>query len=166
MNIETFYTAMRVVLGDNDPQGSFEFTDDMLGDAIRTAYVLGGFPKGYALDAIVGGTQISPEVTNVKHFALILLEACIAMMVGDQGAFSFQTRAISQTDHGERKRDILQFARLKIHTLSEGDAVFSTRASLVSFLHTIDGYDDLATITNTGSLNVSLGLGADQNLFL
>ena len=84
MDISTFYTGMRVILGDNDTQGSAEFTDGMLADGIRTAYQLSTFPDGYALESLVGGNTLSPEPT-VKDFAIIMVEAVQALMVGDQG---------------------------------------------------------------------------------
>ncbi len=157
---------MRVVLGDNDPQGSYEFSDDNLADGLRAAYQLSAFPPPYALDSLTAGTVLSPE-PDVKSFAIILLEACQVLMVGDIGAFSFQTRAISEADHGERKRDILQYARTRIHQLSNGDAVFATRQSFLSFLMTLDSFADLATIGATGMTSVNIAVNQDNaSLFL
>jgi hypothetical protein len=171
MDISTLYPGMRVLLGDNDPQGNYEFTDQQLGQGLQAAYQLGGFPPKYSLtdgSAAVSftGTTISPD-PGVRDFAIILCEACLAIMVGDQGAFSFSTRAISEQDSGQRKRDILQYTRTRIYELRDSDAVFETRAAFLAFLQTLDSFADLAEVKQTGRVNVDVNVASDNvSLFL
>jgi hypothetical protein len=88
-------------------------------------------------------------------------------MVGDQGAFSVQTRAISETDHGERKRDILQYVRLRIHTLKDGDTVFATRENFTAFMMTLDSFADLAEVKQSGAINIDVNVASDNvSIFL
>jgi hypothetical protein len=156
---------MRVLLGDNDPQGNYEFTDDQLGQGIQAAYQLGGFPGKYSLESFTGLT-ISPD-PGVRDFAIILCESCLAIMVGDQGAFSFSTRAISEQDSGQRKRDILQYTRTRIYELRDSDAVFQTREAFLAFLQTLDSFADLAEVKQAGRVNVDVNVASDNvSLFL
>jgi hypothetical protein len=165
MDISILYPGMRVLLGDNDPQGNYEFTDDQLGQGIQAAYQLGGFPGKYSLESF-SGTTISPD-PGVRDFAIILCESCLAIMVGDQGAFSFSTRAISEQDSGQRKRDILQYTRTRIYELRDSDAVFQTREAFLAFLQTLDSFADLAEVKQTGRVNVDVNVASDNvSLFL
>jgi hypothetical protein len=140
--LSDFYTPMRVLLGDNDPQ-QYERTDGMLAAMLQCAYVMGVWPAGYVLS----GTTITPDVPVGMAFCTILMESILAGTVGDQGAYSFETRALKETDHGERKRDILQYARQKLYDLRDGDAIFSSRQTLVTFLNTIEGIGDIASVS-------------------
>jgi hypothetical protein len=165
MDISTLYPGMRVLLGDNDPQGNYEFTDEQLGQGIQAAYQLGGFLGKYSLESFTGST-ISPD-PGVRDFAIILCESCLAIMVGDQGAFSFSTRAISEQDSGQRKRDILQYTRTRIYELRDSDAVFQTREAFLAFLQTLDSFADLAEVKQTGRVNVDVNVASDNvSLFL
>ena len=90
-------------------------------------------------------------------------------MVGDQGAFSFSTRAISEQDSGQRKRDILQYTRTRIYELRDSDAVFQTREAFLAFLQTLDSFADLASpeVKQTGRVNVDVNVASDNvSLFL
>ena len=181
MLISTLFTPMRVVLGDNDTQGSQEFTDGQLAEGVQTAYLLASFPSGTcptqpyqlidsgtgAVDLFSGNADtITPDPT-VVDFAIMMCEACQALMVGDQGAFSVQTRAISETDHGERKRDILQYVRLRIHTLKDGDTVFATRENFTAFMMTLDSFADLAEVKQSGAINIDVNVASDNvSIFL
>jgi hypothetical protein len=173
MLISTLFTPMRVVLGDNDTQGSQEFTDDQLAEGVQTAYLLASFPSGTCptqpyqlIDSGTNADTITPDPT-VVDFAIMMCEACQALMVGDQGAFSVQTRAISETDHGERKRDILQYVRLRIHTLKDGDTVFATRENFTAFMMTLDSFADLAEVKQSGAINIDVNVASDNvSIFL
>jgi hypothetical protein len=138
-----FYLPMRVVLGDNDPQ-QYERTDAMLAAMLQCAYVMGLWPAGYVLG---GDGSITPDVAIGTDFCVILMESIMAGTVGDMGAYSFETRALKETDHGERKRDILQFTRQKLYEVRDGDAIFSSRQALVTFLNTIEGIGDIASVS-------------------
>lgn len=140
--LSDFYEPMRVLLGDNDPQQN-ENSDAQLSAALRTSFVLQAWPKGYT----VSGEAVTPDLPLGLDFATVLMETVIAMTVGGDGAYSFVTRALSETDHGEKKRDILQYARQKLYELRDGDAAFSSRQTFVAFLNTIGGLGDLATAT-------------------
>lgn len=154
--LSDFYGPMRVLLQDNDTQQQ-ENTDAMLLAGFQTSYLMGLWPAGYVLV----GTTITPDVPIGKTFAIILLETVMAYMVGDQGAYSWSTRAMSETDHGERKRDILAYARQKIYDLRDGDACFSSRQAFVVFLNTICGFADLIDVSVTPNLDLNLALTAD-----
>lgn len=151
-----FHEPMRILLGDHDPQ-QFEFEDAMLDAMLRCAYHIGAWPAGYVLT----GHLIAPEVKVGTDYCQILMESLLAGVVGQQGAYSFKTRAISETDHGERKRDILQYARLKLYELRDGSAVFSSRQSLIAFLNTIEGIGDLAGVNVVPGLPLVPGYTID-----
>ena len=168
MDISALYIPMRVLLGDNDPQGNYEFTDEMLSQGVQTAYLLNSFPRGLALGGTLAAlnTTISPD-PSVHNFAIITCESCLALMVGDQGSYSFSTRAISEQDSGQRKRDILQYVRTKIYDLVDSDAVFQTRAAFLAFLQTLDSFADLAETKQTGRVDVNVNVASDNvSLFL
>lgn len=151
MTLSEFYEPLRVLLQDNDSQQQ-ENSDAMLSAALRSAWRLGLWPAGYT----VSGEDVTPDVPVGKVFAEIVMETALFMMVGDVGAYSFSTRPMSETDHGDRKRDILQYCKQKLYELRDGDAAFSSRQSLVAFFNTVQDAADLATITVNPPLNFTL----------
>lgn len=155
MTLSDFRTVMRAILHDNAPGIDPEFSDEQLDAALTASYFLGTWPDDYALES----STITPAVTNLKHFGVITLEACTVMMVGDVGQFSFKTRALSETDMGHRKRDILQYARERIYTLQDSDQCFSTIQKLEAFFNTL--WTDRANVEVTGSM--TFGVTADIN---
>jgi hypothetical protein len=151
MTLADFYEPLRALLRDNDVQQQ-ENSDDQLAAALRSAWRLGLWPAGF----IVAGTAVDPEVPVGMKFAEVVMETAIFMTVGETGAYSFSTRALSETDHGDRKRDILQYCRTRLHELRDGDAVFSSRQSLVAFFNTVADVADLATISVNPPLNFAV----------
>lgn len=149
--LSDFYEPLRVLLKDNDTQQQ-ENSDAMLAAALRSAWKVGLWPAGYA----VSGGGVTPEVPVGKAYAEIIMETALFMTVGDTGAYSFATRALSETDHGERKRDILQYCKQKLYELRDGDAAFSSRQSLIAFFNTVQDAADLASVNVAGPLTFSV----------
>ncbi len=144
---------MRVLLADNDADLGYENSDEQLSAALLASFMLGTWPAGYDLS----GSTVTPDPL-VRDFGIIVLESVWAMVVGTQGAYAFRTRALSETDMGQRKRDLMQYAREKLYSVRDGDAVFSTRQTLIAFLNSVNGLGDLATVTVTPpAINIAIG---------
>lgn len=152
MTLEDLFIPLRVLLKDNDTQQQ-ENSDAMLTQALRAAWQMGLWPAGYT---VAGDGTITPEPPVGMTWALIVMETAWFMVVGDTGAYSFSTRPISETDHGERKRDLMQYCRQRIYEARDAGAGFSAYQKLVVFLNTIVDAGDLATATVLGPLNMSI----------
>lgn len=116
-----FYVALRTLLGDNDPYGTFQHQDGALEGALRSVFLLGRGPAGYALDGDrQSSTSITPDIPSGDPFALISYEAALMLVGGEEGSYSYRTRAISRSKSGDRKRDLLSELRIKIYEIRGG----------------------------------------------
>lgn len=130
--ISEFRDILRLLLGDNDPNGLYAHADSELDLAVRAVFRMGQAPEGYAVS---GMTAIDPSVPDGDAFALISYTAALNLVGGEEGAEAFKTRSLSHATKGERRRDLLIEFRQKIHDIETGGGlVFETRQKLVEAL--------------------------------
>jgi len=118
--INEFYEPLRLILGDLDPTGMYQYTDVMLAGAVRTIFRLGRAPGGYTFS----NEGITPDLPNGNDYALIAYEAA-KLLLGGEETINYRTRALSVTTSGDRKRDLLSDLRIKIHEILQGDGFTS-----------------------------------------
>ena len=130
-----FYTPLRTVLGDRDPFGNFAYSNADLNSGLDVLFLTGDVPDGYTAAA----AAITPEVAAGMDFALILYRAALLLLNGEDGAGSWRTRALSVTDSGHRKRDLLTALRMKLSDAENGGAgiVFETQQNFLVWLNNL-----------------------------
>ena len=122
------------MLGDLDPNEIYQFQDSALDSALRTVFLFGRGPTGFDLDGDRStATDITPDIPNGDGFAIISLEAGLLLIGGDVGANSYRTRALSVSESGDRKKDLLAKLRMEIYRIVAGDG-FSTYQSFLSWI--------------------------------
>lgn len=147
--LSEFYTPLRTLLGDTDPYEVYDRLDTELDGALRSVFVFGKAPDGYALE---GGNRataaaIAPEVPNGDDFALIAYEAAL-LLVGGECADSYRTRGLSVSRSGGRRNSLLMELKLKVREIREGGDCFATMQSFVTWLA---GLSSLSEETLAGS---------------
>ncbi len=130
-NFTFIRSVMRPLLGDNDADAGYDSSDAMLDDSIRAAFIVNDI-EGVEL---TGDREDIMPAPTVRQVGIIALEACWLMMAGDQGQYSYRTRALAEADSGQRKRDIMLYARERLRVLKDGDAIFASTQSLAAFLN-------------------------------
>lgn len=127
-----FYLPIRVMLGDLDPNSVYQYQDAALDGAIRSVFLFGRGPAGFAIDGDRNtSTNILPDIPTGNEFAIISLEAALLLVGGDVGASSYRTRALSVSESGDRKRDLLMKIRTEIYAITAGDGFASQQSFLV-----------------------------------
>ena len=141
-----FYSPLRVILGDLDPYGVFQYQDATLDGAVRTVFLLGRNPDGYLLSGDDRNTasEIDPEIPVGDPFARITYEAALLLVGGSEGAYSYRTRALSRSSSGEAKRDLLVELRLKIYEIVAGNEQFASVQSFVTWLQSYNSIQEAA----------------------
>lgn len=139
--LSEFRDPLRLLLGDMDPLENYQFTDDHLERGVRAVFQCGLQPTEdnsattaeYALND--AGTAISPTVPSGDDFALIAYRAAKLLVMGQDGAISYRTRALSVNDRGDRKKDLMRELELLIHRIEGGLCVFASQRSFVLWLN-------------------------------
>lgn len=126
-----FYLPLRTVLGDRDPHGLYAYSEADLDSSLDVLYLTGEMPEAYTADSAF----ITPGVARGDDFALILYRAALLLVQGEDGAGSWKTRALSVSDQGQRKRDLLTHFRLKLSDAENGGGiVFETQQNFFAWL--------------------------------
>jgi len=129
------YSTLRAVLGDRQVMGMWNYAESDLLSALRAVFALGRGPAGYALNgSINSATEITPAIEVGDVLALIVYEAAMILVGGEDGAVAIRTRALSVNDSGHRKRDLLWELRNLIHDIRSGGSYFSTRQSVAAWI--------------------------------
>jgi hypothetical protein len=144
MPINLYFGPLRVVLGDRQVHGLWNYSDETLAQAISAVFFLNRGPDGFVLVPSTGGNNASssinqevapnPMVAGGDFAAWITYEAALLALTGEDGAFMMKSRVLWVRDFGERKRDLLSELRMLIYRIKDGDAVFTTSQSFVAFL--------------------------------
>lgn len=133
-----FYTPIRVVLGDRDPHGLYSYPDTDLDGAINVIFMTGAGPANFTADA--AARTISPDLQAGDDWAVILFQAALFLIEGEDGAGSMRTKALFISDQGHRKRDLITSLRLKLSAIETGGGLaFITRQALGVFLQNLTG---------------------------
>lgn len=128
------HDTMRALLGDRQVHEVWNYSPDTLNSALRSVFITGRQPAGYTLVGGWTGVAIAPELQMGDHAALILYDACLGLMVGEDGAFSYTTRSLSVNDRGQRKSELLWEIRSRIDEIRNGGAVWATVQNLMQFI--------------------------------
>lgn len=131
------------MLGDLDPNQIYQYQDAGLDGAIRSVFLFGRGPAGFALEGNrTSSTDITPDIPTGNEFAIISLEAALLLIGGDVGANSYRTRALSVTESGDRKRELLTKIRTEIYAIAAGDG-FATYQSFVTWITSLQDFREL-----------------------
>lgn len=156
-----FYIPIRLMLGDLDPNALYQYQDTALDAAIRSVFLFGRGPNGFLIDGDRNSsTEIKPDIPTGNEFAIISLEAALLLVGGDVGANSYRTRALSVSESGDRKRDLLTKLRVEIYAITSGAGFASAQSFLVwitslSDLRELIAVDaGLATTLTVGNLPI------------
>jgi hypothetical protein len=94
-NIATFRAPIRFLLGDNNSDATlFTYPDASLDAGVQTVIQLGKV-KCFKLNP-VDPTQITPDIVNPNHFALLCYHTVKAFVDPLPDSYSFKTRAQSE----------------------------------------------------------------------
>lgn len=132
MTIDGFRDTIRLILGDREVHGIWNYGNETVDSAVRAVFKLGRGPAGYAL---VGKNSVSPEPQSGDPWALICYDAALLLVGGEDGNMQFRTKAVSVHDFGDRKRDLLAEMRILIYQIRNGASVFATYQNFVQFVH-------------------------------
>jgi len=125
---------MRAVLGDRLVMGLWHYAEDDLLSALRSVFALGRGPAGYAMDPpAMTAMGVSPMVNFGDNWALLIYEACLTLIGGEDGLMQYRTRSLTVKDGGERKRDLLLDLGQKVYEIRNGAAFFSTYQSFAQW---------------------------------
>ena len=144
--LSEFYEPLRLILGDRDPAGVYEYTDVMLDGAVRSVFRLGRAPTRYSLT----GANISPTLPDGNDYAQITYESAL-LLVGGEETINYRTRAISVTRAGDRKRDLLLELRHRLHQIEEGDG-FSTYQNFLIWARSASSAAEMVEVQTHGPL--------------
>lgn len=130
------YDTMRALLGDRRVHGVWHYPDPVLLSALRSIFIMGRQPSGYQLagDNPFVAVALQPAIKLGDDAALLIYDACLALVAGEDGAMSFTTRSLSVNDKGDRKADLLWEFRAKIDDIRGGTAVWSTLQTFAQFV--------------------------------
>lgn len=137
MTFDKLYPVLRVILGDREVHGLWNYPAATLDSALKATFLLGRAPKGYALNELQ--TAIEPDLTTGDHFAMVCYDTALLLIGGEDGAMRIQTRAITVVDSGDRKRSLMRELTQKVYEIRDGSAVFATWQSLAQFLNAQSG---------------------------
>lgn len=135
MTFDFFYDTLRLILGDEQVHGIWNYSDEKLDTAVKSVFMLGRAPTSYALDQDTD--IITPDVKQGDDYALVCYEAVLLTVGGEDGAMRIQTRELSISDEGHRKRDLLAELKELVHQIRNGAAIFSTWQDFDSFVHSL-----------------------------
>jgi len=135
VTFDALYDTLRCILGDEEVHGVWNYSDDKLDSAVKSIFLLGRGPAGYALDE--DQVEIVPDLKSGDDFALTCYDACKLMVGGEDGEMRLHTREITLHDAGHRKRDLLAELAQLIYDIRDGSAVFTTRQNFDEFVHSL-----------------------------
>lgn len=151
-----FYTPIRVMLGDLDPNQIFQYQDAVIDGAIRSVFLFGRGPTGYLLTGDRSTSiQIEPDIPTGNEFALISLEAAL-LMIGGESTESYRTRALSVYGGEGRVNSLLGKIRSEIYRIMAGDG-FSTYQSFVTWITSFRDFAEGIAVNEGVSTTVTVG---------
>jgi len=146
--ISDFRTPLRIILGDNDPEGLFMHSNDALDSAVKTVFRMGRSPVGYS----VSGENITPSVPDGTSFAKIACETALLLVCGEE-TISYSTRAVSVRRTGDRIANLVTELRCR---LQEGDT-FDSHQTFMAWVQSYTGPGELTSIhVDSPMLDVSI----------
>lgn len=154
-----FYIPIRIMLGDLDPNQLCQYQDSALDGAIRSVFLFGRGPAGYAMEGDRSTTtKITPDIPTGNEFAIISLEAALLLAGGEAGATSYRTRALSVSESGDRKRDLLAKLRVEIYAITAGIG-FASYQNFLTWITSLDDFRELIAVDATPATALTVGNG-------
>lgn len=140
---------LRAILGDCAVYGAYAYEDATLDSAVKAVFAANRAPGGYTLSGGSGSaiallssaTGISPTLASGDDLALILNQACLLLVTGEDGTMTLRTRSLTIADGGDRKRDLLADLRERVYQIENGGACFDTQQSVKQWLIATGGSD-------------------------
>ena len=135
--ISDFRDVVRVLIGDDDFEGLYEYEDSQVDAAIRMVFQFGRQPEGYVLGS---DDTITPAVTFGDHFAGIALRAARTRLGGAEGGLTYRTRAISvgRADRGDDKWGLMRELEQRLYEI-EGVVAFATQRDFITWVNDMNG---------------------------
>ena len=157
------YAMIRCVLRDRKVNGMFNYSDDVLKDAVRAVFLFNQAPRGFLLDDPMNPQKVVPDLVAAGGdlFAWIVFDACLLLITGEDGKMQIRTKVVWVRDEGERKRDLLIDLRIKVYNIKHGDAQFTTYQSFIAFLGNMPASGDnnlLGPIAEFSTINLETGI--------
>lgn len=130
------HDTMRALLGDRQVHGNWLYSSEVLSSALRSVFITGRQPTGYQLDGDnpFAAVALAPAIKLGDDAALIIYDACMTLISGEDGHLDFITRSLTVRDYGDRKADLLWELRGKIEEIRNGGAVWSTLQTLAQYV--------------------------------
>lgn len=127
---------VRMTLGDDSVLGSYLYTNDQVDQAISAVFALGLGPEDYSVDET---GLFTPALESGDDLALVVFHAARLRVGGDDGAMSYQTRALKVTDRGERKSSLLKELEHYIHRIEGGQCCFGQQRDFLKWANDLSG---------------------------
>ena len=154
-----FYIPIRLMVGDLDPNEIYQHQNAALDAAIRSVFLFGRGPNGFLIDGDrSSSTEIKPDIPTGNEFAIISLEAALLLVGGDVGANSYRTRALSVSESGDRKRDLLAKLRIEIYAITAG-AGFASAQSFLVWITSLTDFRELIGVDAGQATMLTVGNG-------
>lgn len=120
------YDPLRAILGDREVNGVWHYAQETLASGLRAVLLTGAGPAGYTLKGSdpYAAVEVEPELQLGDDAALLLYDAVMLLVRGEDGALSWNTRSLSVRDGGDRKKDLLWELERKVFDIRNGDTVF------------------------------------------
>lgn len=135
--ISDFRVPLRLILGDNDPESLFVYSDAALDSAVKTVFRMGLAPAGFT----VVSENITPAVPDGSGFAKIACETALMLVCGEE-TISYSTRAMSVRRSGDRIKNLVTQLRCR---LAEGDT-FESYQTFIAWIQSYTGPGELAEV--------------------
>lgn len=132
MPITELYDAIRILIGDTNPEKVYTHQDADLLVAVQTVFRMGDAPEEYVLSS--NRESISPALADGRDFAKVVLQAGFLLVGGEDGAYSYRTRALSVTKRGDRRKSLLNELKLKLYEIDGGGNSFAGYQDFISWL--------------------------------
>lgn len=123
-NLSDFRPLVRALIGDDSASGAHQFTDDQIDASVLGVFQMGKGPEGYA---VVDDGEISPALPYGSGFAIVALRAARIRMGGSPSGVSYRTRAISVTDKGFSRGELMNWLERELHEHEGATADMSQR---------------------------------------
>lgn len=131
----SLYTPLRAILGDRAVNTVWNYDGPTLDSALRAVMLTGRGPQGYTLDGDPWtSSTLAQDLQVGDDAALLLFDAALVLVAGEDGALSYTTRSLSVRDGGERKSALLWDLQNRIHEIRNGASVFATFQSFMQYL--------------------------------
>jgi hypothetical protein len=123
--LSEFHEGMRTLLGDEgDPVAGYDFVDEQLNGALRTAVRMGRVP-GVALSSSVNPDSLVAAPANMDTWGYLVAKA-VLLMIGGKIDESFKTRALTVRMDPAARRNAVSFLENELANIEASGNVGGT----------------------------------------